>query len=172
MTPYRLYMKEHYVTLKAQCDDDKRAIFSKCHEMWENEPAHVKEQYARKVEEEASAAAMSEPTGSDVGSENDTETSFSRTFDAAAAAGAYLSRHDDGTPSIVPRGNSADDDGELAGSPNRFMANRALNLESAAQFATLVAAYHIDISTRDSDHLDLSALIERSMIVPDGLQEI
>ena len=172
MTPYRMYMKEHYVSLKAQCDDDKRAIFSKCHEMWENEPAHVKEQYARKVEEEASAATMMEATGSDVVSENDTETSFSRTFDAAAAAGAYLSRHDDGTPSIVPRGNSAEDDGELAGSPNRFMANRALNLESAAQFATLVAAYHIDISTRDSDHLDLSALIERSMIVPDGLQEI
>ena len=179
MTPYRMYMKEHYVSLKAQCDDDKRAIFTKCHEMWENEPDHVKEQYARKVEEEASAAAMLEAAGSDdrsAVSENDTETSFSRTFDAAAAAGAYLARHEEGgiaaTPTIVPRGNSADEDSELANSPNRFMANRALNLESAAQFATLVAAHHIDVSTRDNDHLDLSSLLERSMIVPDGLQEI
>ena len=172
-------MKEHYVSLKAQCDDDKRAIFTKCHEMWENEPDHVKEQYARKVEEEASAAAMLEGTGSDdrsAVSENDTETSFSRTFDAATAAGAYLARHEEGgtatTPTIVPRGNSTDEDGELGNSPNRFMANRALNLESAAQFATLVAAYHIDVSTRDNDQLDLSSLLERSMIVPDGLQEI
>ena len=52
------------------------------------------------------------------------------------------------------------------------MANRALNLESAAQFATLVAAYHIDVSTRDSDHLDVGSLLERSMFIPSGLEEI
>ena len=52
------------------------------------------------------------------------------------------------------------------------MANRALDLELAPQFATLEAAYHIDVSLRDSDHLDLSALIERCMIVPKRLQEI
>jgi len=177
MTPYRMYMKEHYVSLKAQCDDDKRAIFTMCHEMWEAEPNHVKEQYARKVDEEASAAAMLDATGSDDRSsvsDNDTDTSFTRTFDAAAAAGAYLTKHEAATtPAMVPRGaKEEEEDSELANSPNRFMANRSLNLESAAQFATLVAAHHINVRTRDSDHLDLSSLLERSMIVPDGLQEI
>ena len=102
MTPYRLYMKEHYVSLKAQCDDDKRAIFAKCHEMWEDEPEHVKEQYARMVEEEANATAImsASSSGDDTSKqrddENDTETSFSRTFDAASAAGAYLAKQGGG----------------------------------------------------------------------------
>jgi hypothetical protein len=33
MTPYTLYMRENYMSLKKQCNDDKKAIFSMCHEM-------------------------------------------------------------------------------------------------------------------------------------------
>lgn len=56
-------------------------------------------------------------------------------------------------------------------SPNCLMTNPSLNLESAAQFATLVAAHHVDTSTRDLKHLDLGALIEKSLIVPQGQEE-
>jgi len=178
MTPYRLYMKEHYVSLKAQCDDDKRAIFAKCHEMWEDEPEHVREQYARMVEEQSNAAAMISASGGDgkpADEENDTETSFSRTFDAASAASAYLARQGESgqnSATRIPFTGGAEDGEMLGENPNQYMANRTLNLESAAQFATLVAAYHIDVSTRDSPHLDVGALLERSMIIPSGLEEI
>jgi sugar/nucleoside kinase (ribokinase family) len=52
MTPYTLYMRENYVTLKQQCQDDKKAMFTRCHEMWENETDDVKAMYARMVIEE------------------------------------------------------------------------------------------------------------------------
>jgi hypothetical protein len=50
--------------------------------------------------------------------------------------------------------------------------NRSLNLESAIQFASLVAAYHIDVSTRDRSHIDVSQLIARAMVFPSNLEEI
>jgi myo-inositol-1-phosphate synthase len=53
LTPYNLYMREHYVTLKTQLSDDKKAIFSKCHEMWENETDEVKAMFERKAIEES-----------------------------------------------------------------------------------------------------------------------
>jgi hypothetical protein len=52
MTPYQLYMRENYVMLKQQCKDDKKAIFTKCHEMWENETEEVKAMYERKARDE------------------------------------------------------------------------------------------------------------------------
>lgn len=52
LTPYTLYMREHYMSLKRQCNDDKKAIFSICHEMWENESEEVKALYERKLKEE------------------------------------------------------------------------------------------------------------------------
>jgi hypothetical protein len=45
----------------------------------------------------------------------------------------------------------------IQGKPrNLYMTNRSLNLESAVQSATLVAAYHIDVTTRDLPHIDVS----------------
>jgi hypothetical protein len=58
------------------------------------------------------------------------------------------------------------------GAKNVYMTNRALNLESAVQFASLVAAHHIDVGTRDLTHLDVARLLERSLIFPEGLEEI
>jgi hypothetical protein len=55
---------------------------------------------------------------------------------------------------------------------NLYMTNRSLNLESAVTFASLVAAYHIDTSTRNRQHLDVSTLIERAIVVPKGFEEI
>ena len=52
------------------------------------------------------------------------------------------------------------------------MTHRSLNLESAVQFASLVAAYHIDVSTRDRSHIDLSQLVDRAMAVSTRLEEI
>merc|ERR1711865_160223 len=46
-TAYTLYMKENYVTLKQQCKDDKKAIFTRCHEMWERESTEVKNMHER-----------------------------------------------------------------------------------------------------------------------------
>merc|ERR1712071_126089 len=52
LTPYTLYMQEHYVSLKAQCNDDKKAMFTKCHDMWENESEEMKMMYERRCNEE------------------------------------------------------------------------------------------------------------------------
>jgi hypothetical protein len=51
-TPYTIHMRENYVTLKWQCKDDKKAIFTKCYEMWENESQDVKSMYERMAKEE------------------------------------------------------------------------------------------------------------------------
>ena len=156
MTPYRLYMKEHYISLKTQCQDDKRAIFARCHEMWENEPESVKSKYSLMLEEQIARAAQ----GSDgqEADENDTETSFSRTFDAASAAGAYLTKREESFSETSTKEAS--------------ISSEALQLESAAQLATLIAAHHIDMSTRESDRIDLGVLLERSTLTYNGLEEI
>ena len=65
--------------------------------------------------------------------------------------------------------------GEGAGetlSRNPYLVNRSMNLEQAAQFACLVAARHVDMSTRDLAHLDITALIEESIVSHSGLEEI
>ena len=67
------------------------------------------------------------------------------------------------------KASESDDDEEVT---NKYMTNRALNLESAVLFASLVAVHHIDVSTRDLDHIDVIRLLDRSMIFPHGLQEI
>ena len=142
LTPYALYMQENYVTLKAQLKDDKKAIFSRCHEMWENESSEVKALYERRAKEE-----NDEDHGDNDMSEkvmNDMET-----LDTS-----YIESIEGHTPR------------------NMYMTNRSLNLESAIQFASLVAAYHIDVSTRDRRHLDVSQLIARAMVFPSTLEEI
>ena len=52
LTPYTLYMRENYVSLKRQCNGDKKEMFTKCHEMWENESVEVKRMYERMAREE------------------------------------------------------------------------------------------------------------------------
>ena len=79
------------------------------------------------------------------------------------------------TPPLQPPPQPHDNDATMEEdkpSRNLFLANRSLNLETAAQFACLVAANHIDASTRDLPHLDINSLLERSMFSPHGLEEI
>ena len=54
-----------------------------------------------------------------------------------------------------------------------FTAGWLVNLESAAQFANLIAAYHVDVTTRDRSHIDENQLIDLTMIViSNRLEEI
>jgi hypothetical protein len=147
LTPYTLYMRENYMFLKKQCKDDKKAIFSKCHEMWENESEQVKAMYERKAQEENERDGENEMS---VRVMDDIDT-----LDSKRQHATSMDR-DDATPSKA----------------NKYMTNRSLNLESAVQFASLVAAYHIDMSTRDLPHIDVSPLLERAFIFPTGLEEI
>ncbi|GAX22096.1 hypothetical protein FisN_6Hh344 [Fistulifera solaris] len=128
LTPYALYMQENYLTLKTQLQGDKKAIFSKCHELWENESPAVKAMYERRASEENNTATQTEDVNS--------------SFDSSQMM----------TDSIK---------------------ERTLSLESAATLATLIAARHIDVSTRDDLHLDLNTLLEHCLLLPnDGLEEI
>ena len=142
LTPYTLYMRENYVNLKRQCKDDKRAIFTKCHEMWENESDEVKAMYERMVQEENESKVNNEMS---LRVMNDIETLDSNKKSSTA---------------------------DPSQKRNKYMTNRALNLESAVQFAGLVASYHIDMSTRNLPHVDVSRLLEKSMVFPAGLEEI
>jgi len=45
-----------------------------------------------------------------------------------------------------------------------YKANSCLNLESAIQFAGLVAAYHVHTKTRDLNNLDIGSLLDRSIV--------
>ena len=144
LTPYALYMQEHYVSLKTQLKGDKKAIFSRCHEMWEEESSEVKSLYERRANEE---------------NEEGDEDALSNVVGDMEAL--------DSTPKVDTSRI------ETIETPrNHYMTNRSLNLESAVQFASLVAAYHIDVSTRDCPHLDVSELIERSIVFPSTLEEI
>lgn len=53
----------------------------------------------------------------------------------------------------------------LNDAPKDISSNRSLNLESAIQFASLVAAYHVDTSTRDCLHIDIGPLLDRALLV-------
>jgi myo-inositol-1-phosphate synthase len=147
LTPYALYMRENYMTLKKQCNDDKKAIFTMCHEMWEEETDEVKALYERRALEEEDQDPTSDAHRRVL---DDMEV-----LDSTDKPSLHQERSDS---TFIPR--------------NLYMTNRSLNLESAAQFASLVAAYHIDVSTRDRSHIDVSKLLERSLAVPSGLEEI
>ena len=153
LTPYQLYMRENYVSLKKQCKDDKKAIFTKCHDMWENESEEVKAMYERQASEDYAAA--------------ESEASL-RLVDDVNTLDALTPKHATHDESF----GSDDDDDDDEIERNLYMTNRALNLESAVLFATLVAANHIDVSTRDLKHIDVIRLLEQSMIFPHGLEEI
>jgi hypothetical protein len=147
LTPYQLYMRENYVSLKQQCNDDKKAIFTKCHEMWENENDEVKMMYERKANDEAD------------------QISPDKTAMSLRVVGD-LDALDASTPRNRSMSVGSGDE------KNVYMTNRALNLESAVQFAGLVAAHHVDASSRDEISIDVTRLLERSLIFPEGLEEI
>ena len=110
--------------------------------MWEHETDEVKFLYSRRATEENETAE-----------ENDVSMQLQNVmlaFDTCTAQ-----------PSV-----------EIDDTTNQYMANRALTLESAVQFASLVAAHHVDMLTRNLRHIDVTRLLERSMIFPDGLEEI
>jgi myo-inositol-1-phosphate synthase len=143
LTPYTLYMRENYVSLKKRCNDDKKAVFSMCHEMWENETDDVKALYERKAMEENDH-------------DSDNEMSMKVINDIEAMDTAH--QHHEQAEDSLPR--------------NIYMTNRSLNLESAVQFASIIAAYHIDAETRDRNHIDVNLMLEKAMLIPSGLEEI
>ena len=142
-------MRENYVSLKAQLKDDKKAIFSRCHDMWEQESDDIKALYERRALEE-----------------NEEETNSSL-HDMSIVIDAL----DDTVNLSTSKLDSSFVDA-VASPRNLYMTNRSLNLESAVQFASLVAAYHIDVATRDRTHIDVSQLVERSLVVSSSLEEI
>ncbi|KAL3925003.1 MAG: hypothetical protein SGILL_000697 [Bacillariaceae sp.] len=132
MTPYTLYMKENYVMLKRECGGDKKAIFTMCHEMWENESEDVKAMYARMVKEE---------------------------YDEIETGTAIMSDTSlDALDTNLPRDYSG------VQFSTEQTANDSLTLESAVQLAGFIAARHVDMNTRDLDHLNLSELIGKSIV--------
>ena len=144
-------MRENYVMLKQQCKDDKKSIFTKCHEMWENESDEIKTMYERKVRDEIDVGTFQSEVSFQLMQEQSTmDFTAPQKSPSSAVPGKLFSSKE----------------------TNRYMTNRSLNLESAVQFATLVAAHHVDVSKRDDLHLDASRLLERSLIIQEGLQEI
>jgi hypothetical protein len=113
--------------------------------MWENESDDVKTMYERMAKEENEK-------------ENGSELSM-RVMDDIETLDSDRHQHPPGEQTVPKK-------------RNRYMTNRALNLESAVQFASLVAAHHVDMSTRDLSHIDVSRLLERAMIFSTGLEEI
>lgn len=128
LTPYQLYMRENYVSLKAKCHNDKRAIFSMCHELWEKESDHVKSMYERKAKEE-------EETNKSSNNNNASFNVLEQLEDGANRQKDYQHHYE--------------------------MTNQTLTLDSAVKLATLTAAYHIHVPTRDDAHLNLSKLLEK-----------
>jgi len=137
MTPYTLYMKENYVMLKQQCKDDKKAIFTRCHEMWESESEEVKGMYERMVKEEY------EDAGSEISGSGMSDTDLE---------GLEVSNL------------SSPDSGSAVQYKVEQTENASLNLESAIMFANLVAAHHVDTTTRGRKSLDLGRLLENSIV--------
>jgi hypothetical protein len=139
VTPYSLYMRENYVALKAQCSDDKKAIFEKCNEMWEEESDEVKLLYERMADEEK-CKSQDEAAGDDVLNAPDSPS-------VATLQSPKMRR-------------------------NLNLINQPMNLETAAQFACLVAARHVDTATRDCSHLNINTIREQSSVSAHGLEEI
>ena len=135
MTPYTLYMKEKYVALKSQYKNDKKAIFTKCHEMWERESPEVKSLYERMAHDE------SEEVGSNI--------SWSMSDYSDTRSGTSQEYAD---PPLQPLGSSY----------------QSLSLESAIQFAGLVAAHHVNVGTRDMKSLNTAKLLKQAAIFPTG----
>mmetsp|Transcript_14985 Transcript_14985/g.36515 ORF Transcript_14985/g.36515 Transcript_14985/m.36515 type:complete len:1046 (+) Transcript_14985:8-3145(+) len=131
-TPYSLYIRENYMSLKQQYHDDKKAIFERCHQMWEHETPDVKYMFERMAQEE-----------------NEEPSSNANALDMMSDVGALQSQMSDSQDDAVARHYSTDE---------------SLSLESAVTFAGLVAAHHVDMSTRDLAQLDVHKLIEKAAV--------
>lgn len=131
------------MSLKRQYNDDKRVIFSKCHGMWVNEAPGVKAMYERMAREENEEEGIDMSKMTFAEPEADTNSSFD--VQDALVEGSFS---------------------------NAEMANQALSLESAVQFASQVAARHVDTTTRDLESVDISSLLGGAVIFPAGPQEI
>jgi len=144
LTPYQLYMRENYVSLRQQCNDDKKAIFTKCHEMWEQESEDIKSLYERKAREE----------DEDEADDDQYELSM-RLLDSMDALDSAFRPRLSGVEDEVEKSTNATD--------------RALKLEAAVGFASLVAAHHIDVSTRDLLHVDITRILDQAIrVVSEG----
>jgi len=135
MTPYTLYMKEKYVSLKNLYNNDKKAIFATCNEMWEKESPDVKKLYERRVLDY-------EEVGSNVSGASWSASDFS---DPTSSTGAIQEYADPPLESLEAE-------------------NDSLSLEAAIQFAGMVAANHVNVKTRDLKVLDSGTLLERAAI--------
>lgn len=144
VTPYTLYMKEKYVTLKGQYKDDKKKIFTICHSMWENESYEIKSMYDRMAREENEEAGVG---GIDVADAEAFDPSEAMSVTSATARDY-----------IVSSTSSGD------------LTNKSLSLEAAVQFAGLVAARHVNVGTRDLEYLDINTLLGETMIFSDNRQ--
>jgi sugar/nucleoside kinase (ribokinase family) len=116
MTAYTLYMSERYVSLKTQCDEDKKEIFRRCHEQWQNETDEVRRNYEDKIAK--------------LTSENADFITY-----------------------------STDDNN------NSFHQQQTLTLQQAADFASLVAAHHVNVATRNVKYLDVQLLLEKVLTI-------
>lgn len=131
-TPYSLYIRENYMSLKQQYHDDKKAIFERCHQMWEHETPDVKYMFERMAREE-----------------NEEPSSNVNALDMMSDVGALNQMNSSQQQDTVARHYSTDE---------------SLSLESAVTFASLVAAHHVDMSTRDLVQLDVHKLIEKATV--------
>ena len=178
LTPYTLYIREHYMSLKAKCKDDRKAIFSKCHEMWENESDEIKIMYERKTAEELEGVAM--PANTRVTSVKNgkgvpsirAQYQGDEKWTNRQVAGSLTNIEVAGKNSNVSEkdssGNGASSDRREGSKGQRqdgcpINVNEPLDLESAVRFACLVASYHDTVITEDENRLDLGELLERAM---------
>merc|ERR1712151_84294 len=151
-TAYTLYIRDHFITLKeALSNFDKKAIFLKCHELWESESPEIKAMYERKCREELEEAG----TPLDVNNADSL-------LELVDIPYQHHPEDEDNSQLIIPKPPNNYDE---FGSSHPV----SLNLDTAGQLASLVASYHVDVSTRDLDNLDLSMLLDRAMIFPHGL---
>ena len=120
--------------------------------MWENESADVKALYARKAAEENENGGRPNDDHRLISSRDSEDSDANRSVQSGGGSSAYGS-----SPSKQR---------------NLYMTNRSLNLESAVQFATLVAAQHIDMNMRELPHIDINQLLQRAITHHNGLEEI
>lgn len=159
ITPYILYVQEKCLMLK-DTFENKKDFFAKCHDMWENESKEVKEVFKRRCNDEIG--------GTSAGVDCSNNNSISSTSVGILPQSFNDNYEGKGEHYERERENNS----EAMISKNMLLANSSLNLETAAQFASLVAANHVSIKTRDLLYLDITSLLERSMSPRAGLVEV
>lgn len=75
-------------------------------------------------------------------------------------------------PSIDTLKDDYNDSAPIEPAVDLHLANQPMTLETAAQFASLVAARHVDMSSRDAKYLNINRIREASSVSSYGLEEI